>query len=43
MATQKHFNCEGEGCSLLAEKRSPHVFLTCLMFLACHEWALLAA
>jgi hypothetical protein len=39
MATQKHLNCEGESCSLLADKCSPHVFLTCLKFLTCHEWA----
>jgi hypothetical protein len=43
MATQKHLNCEGESCSLLTEKCSPHVFLTCLKFLTCHEWALLTA
>jgi len=41
MATQKHLNCEGKSCSLLAEKCSPHVFVTCLMFLIFHEWALL--
>jgi hypothetical protein len=40
MATQKHLNCEGESCLLLAEKCSPHVFLTCLMFLTCHKLAL---
>jgi len=43
MATQKHLNREGESCSLLVEKCSPQVFLTCLMFLTCHEWALLTA
>ena len=43
MATQKHLNCEGESCLLLAEKCSPHVFLACLMFLTCHEWALLTS
>ena len=43
MATQKHLNCEGESCSLLADKCSPHVFLTCLKFLTCHEWALSTA
>jgi hypothetical protein len=40
MATQEHLNCEGESCLLLIEKCSPHVFLTCLMFLTCHKWAL---
>ena len=30
IATKKHLNCEGESCSLLADKCSPHVFLTCL-------------
>ena len=43
MATQKHLNCEGESCSVLAEKCSPHVVLTCLKFVTCHEWALLTA
>jgi hypothetical protein len=43
MATQKHLNCEGESCSLLADKGTPHVFLTCLKLLTCHEWAFLTA
>jgi hypothetical protein len=37
MATQKHLNCEGESCSMLADKCAPHVFLTCLKFLTCHD------
>jgi hypothetical protein len=39
MTTQKHLNCEGESCSLLAKKCSPHVFLICLKFLTCHKCA----
>jgi hypothetical protein len=43
MAAQKHLNCEGESGSLLADKCSPHIFLTCLNFLTCHKWDLLTA
>ena len=43
MATQKHLNCEGESGSLLADKCSPHIFLTCLNFLTCHKWDPLTA
>jgi hypothetical protein len=43
MATQKHLNCKRESCPLLAKKCSPHVFVICLKFLTCHEWALLTA
>jgi hypothetical protein len=43
MATQKHLNCESESCLLLAEKCSPHVFVTYLMFLTCHKCAFLTA
>jgi len=40
MTTQKHLNCEGESCSLVAEQCAPHIFLTCLKFVTCHKWVL---